>query len=185
MAPFPTSCHFSHPGFLAEDRVISWVTARVISLFGTTMDLNLLHSWVVQKRRCVPACVWVRKREWEKQPNWESVSTGTNSLCYSLTSSCYRAEEVWGQQQLSKTMSKECWLQIPGCPGRWSKSSIKVRGRSWSGYQIKASQPEGWKTYKRQKRLTLLWFKGEQTQSGLFCMQRAAAVGEHGLISAD
>lgn len=83
---------------------------------------------MAQKRRCVSACVCVRTREWEKPPNWESVSTGTNSLCYSLTSSCYRAEEVWGQQQLSKAMSKECWLQIPGCPGRCSKSSIKVRG---------------------------------------------------------
>ncbi len=123
------------------------------------MHLNLLHSRVAQNRRCVSACAGVRTIEWEKPPNWEFVSTGTNSLCYSLTSSCYRVEEVWGQQQLSKAMSKECWLQIPGCPGRWSKSSIKVRGQSRSGYQIKASQPEGWKMYKRQKRLTLLWFK--------------------------
>lgn len=161
MVPFPTSCHFSHPGFLAEDRGVSWVTARVISLCGTTMHLNLLHSRVVQNRRCVSACAGVRTIEWEKPPNWEFVSTGTNSLCYSLTSSCSRVEEVWGQQQLSKAMSKECWLQIPGCPGRWSKSSIKVRGWSWSGYQIKASQPEGWKMHKRQKFLTLLWFKGK------------------------
>jgi len=107
--------------------------------------------------------VWARKREREKQPNRESVSTGTNSLCYSLTSSCYRAEEVWGQQQLSKTMSKSADYKSqgalgddPSLPLKWEAGLDQVIRLKWASqraerhtkdksvllcFDLKASEP--------------------------------------------